>query len=34
MMNNLSAKSEGEVKEIKCDIGDSVAKGDILLVIE
>jgi biotin carboxyl carrier protein len=34
MMNNLDAKAEGTVKEIKCDSGDSVAKGDLLLVVE
>jgi biotin carboxyl carrier protein len=34
MMNNLDATVEGVVKEIKFDSGDSVSKGDVIMVIE
>jgi pyruvate carboxylase len=34
MMNNLESTMTGTVKEIKFDSGDSVAKGDVLMVID
>ena len=34
MMNNLESTIDGVVTEIKFKAGDSVSKGDVLLVIE
>ena len=34
MMNSLDSTVDGIVTEVKCETGDSVAKGDVLLVIE
>jgi len=34
MMNNLDATLAGVVKEIKFESGDSVSKGDIILIVE
>jgi biotin carboxyl carrier protein len=34
MMNNLDSTVDGVVTEIKFDSGDSVSKGDVLMVIE
>ena len=33
MFNNLDAKVDGVIKEIKFDTGDSVAKGDVIVEI-
>lgn len=31
MMNSLNTKTAGVITEIKCETGDSVAKGDIVI---
>jgi biotin carboxyl carrier protein len=34
MFNNLDVKFSGTVKDIKVDVGDSVGKGDVLIIFE
>lgn len=34
MMNNLDSSLNGTVKEIKCEQGDSVIKGEVIMVVE
>jgi biotin carboxyl carrier protein len=34
MNNNIETPWDGQIKELRCKQGDSVARGDILCVVE